>query len=178
MDYILFIFASHKNQKSFVNIIAEDISSLVGNSDVRFYYGPQSAIITFSSKHPIDCIHDYFSMVLGDSGIVYFVTPYEHDKMSYWLDPKIEKHLFDTDNISKKFTNNVDDQIEAQKLIFGEPEENSEQLLDECEEECEISKLKNTKRDLTFDELFDKIADYGYTSLTDNEKELLKKYVK
>lgn len=178
MEYILFIFASHKNQKSFINIIAEDISSLVGNSDVRFYYGPQSAIITFNSKHPIDCIHDYFSMVLGDSGIVYFVTPYEHDKMSYWLDPKIEKHLFNTDNISKKFSNNVEEQMEVQKLMFGDDEENSDTVLDEDEEECEISKLKNTKRDLTFNELFDKIADYGYTSLTESEKGLLKQYVK
>jgi hypothetical protein len=117
-------------------------------------------------------------MVLGDSGIVYFVTPHEHDKMSYWLDPKIEKHLFNTDNISKKFSNNIEEQLEVQKLMFGESEENSDTVLDEDEEECEISKLKNTKRDLTFDELFDKIADYGYTSLTESEKGLLKKYVK
>ena len=98
--------------------------------------------------------------------------------MSYWLDPKIENHLFNTDNPSKEDTNTLEEQLEAQKLFFGDLEEETDMVLTESEEDDLLKIKKNKKKELTFDELFDKIADYGYESLSSYEKELLKKYTK
>ena len=178
MEYILFVFATHKNQGAFVKVLAEDIVSIVGKSDIRYYYGPESSIFVFNTLIEEEKIHGYFSMVLGESGIVYFLIRHEPDKMSYWLDSNIEKHLFNTDKITEKTTNTLEEQLEAQKLFFGDLEEDTETVLTESEEDEILTKTKKRKRELTFDELFDKIADYGYESLTLSEKELLKKYTK
>lgn len=178
MEYILFVFATHKNQGAFVKVLAEDIVSVVGKSDIRYYYGPESSIFTFKTFDDEKKLHDYFSMVLGDSGIVYFLVRHEPDKMSYWLDAKIEKHLFDTDNSSKDCPNTIEEQLEAQKLFFGDLEEETDTVLTESEEDDLLKIKKNGRKEPTFDELFDKIADYGYESLSSFEKELLKKYTK
>ena len=178
MEYILFVFATHKNQGAFVKVLAEDIVSVVGKSDIKYYYGPESSIFVFKTFDEEQKLHDYFSMVLGDSGIVYFLIRHEPDKMSYWLDPIIEKYLFNTDNVSKEKQNTVEEQLEAQKLFFGELEENTDVVMTESEEDDLLKKIKNRPRELTFDELFNKIADYGYDSLTSSEKTLLKKYTK
>lgn len=180
MEYILFVFATHKNQGAFVKVLAEDIVSMVGKSDIRYYYGPESSIFVFSTFEDDKSVQDYFSMVLGESGIVYFLVRHEPDKMSYWMDSMIEKHLFNTDNFSKQSPNTIEEQLEAQKLFFGDIEEenNNDMILTESDEDELFTKFKPKKIELTFDELFDKIADYGYESLTSTEKELLKKYTK
>lgn len=178
MEYILFVFATHKNQGAFVKVLAEDIVSVVGKSDIKYYYGPESSIFVFKTFDEEQKIHDYFSMVLGDSGIVYFLIRHEPDKMSYWLDPKIENYLFNTDNSYKEDTNTLEEQLEVQKLFFGDLEEETDMVLTESEEDDLLKIKKNKKKEITFDELFDKIADYGYESLSSYEKELLKKYTK
>lgn len=178
MEYILFVFATHKNQGAFVKVLAEDIVSIVGKSDIRYYYGPESSVFVFNTFEEDKKVQDYFSMTLGESGIVYFLVRHEPDKMSYWLDPNIEKHLFNTDKFSKEGSNTIEEQLEAQKLFFGDLEENTDTVLTESDEDELLTKTKKRTRELTFDELFDKIADYGYESLTLFEKELLKKYTK
>lgn len=178
MEYILFVFATHKNQEAFVKVLAEDIVSEVGKSDIKYYYGPESVIFVFRTFEDEKKIQDYFSIVLGESGIVHFLVRHEPDKMSYWLDPNIEKHLFGTDKFSKEPQNTIEEQLEAQKLFFGDLEENKDVVLTESDEDDVITKCREKKIDLSFDELFDKIADFGYESLTSYEKELLKKYTK
>ena len=178
MEYILFVFATHKNQGAFVKVLAEDIVSVVGKSDIKYYYGPESSIFVFKTFDEEKKIQEYFSTVLGESGIVYFLVRHEPDKMSYWLDPNIEKHLFNTDNSSKDSSNTLEEQLEAQKLFFGDLEEETDMVLTESDEDDLLKLRKNKKTEPTFDELFNKIADQGYESLSSFEKELLKKYTK
>jgi hypothetical protein len=180
MKYLLFVFARHKDQESFVKILAEEIVGVIDTSDIKFYYGDESAVLTFNTKESIENVKDFFLDTLGASGIVYFLAPYEPDKMSYWLDRTIEKHLFDSDKRSDIVENTLEEQVEVQKLIFGELEKGLDSLIQDIEEEDidEIKQLKSKPKVKTVDELLDKILDCGYESLTEKELTLLNEYSK
>jgi len=165
MKYLLFVFARHESdQEKFVKIIAEDISCVSNMSDVTYYFGPESAIFHFVSSENFSDISEFFRGLLGGMGIVYFFSPYEPDKMSFCLNPEIEKQLFNTDKTTQtsRFT---EEQLEIeQKLLF------------DMEEDEEIPVIKN--KTLSLDDLLDKISDSGFNSLTDDEKKLLNEYSK
>ena len=179
MKYLLFVFARHKNQESFVKILAEEIVGVIDSSEIKFYYGDESAILTFNTDECIENVSDFFLATLGASGIVYFLSPYEPDKMSYWLDYTIEKHLFNTDKRSEIGENTIEEQVEVQKLIFGDLENGLSSLVNDDEDDVdEIKELKSKPRVKTIDELLDKIIDCGYKSLTEKELILLNEYSK
>jgi len=180
MKYLLFVFAKHKDQESFVKILAEEIVGVIDTTDIKFYYGDESAVLTFNTKESIENVKDFFLDTLGASGIVYFLAPYEPDKMSYWLDRKIEKHLFDSDKRSDIVENTLEEQVEVQKLIFGDLEKGLDSLIQDIEDEDvdEIKQLKSKPKVKTVDELLDKILDCGYESLTEKELTLLNQYSK
>jgi hypothetical protein len=179
MKYLLFVFAKHKNQESFVKILAEEIVGVIDTTDIKFYYGDESAVLTFNTKETIENVKDFFLDTLGASGIVYFLSPYEPDKMSYWLDRSIEKHLFDSDKRSDIVENTLEEQVEVQKLIFGDLEKGLDSLIKDIEEDIdEIEQLKSKPKVKTVDELLDKIIDSGYESLTEKELTLLNEYSK
>jgi len=180
MKYLLFVFAKHKNQESFVKILAEEIVGVIDTSDIKFYYGDESAVLTFNTKETIGNVKDFFLDTLGASGIVYFLSPYEPDKMSYWLDRNIEKYLFDSDKRSDIVENTLEEQVEVQKLIFGDLEKELDSLVQDIEDEDvdEIKQLKSKPKVKTVDELLDKILDCGYESLTKKELTLLNEYSK
>ena len=48
--------------------------------------------------------------------------------MSYWLDRRVEKHLFDTDKRSDIVENTLEEQVEVQKLIFGDLEKGKQRV--------------------------------------------------
>jgi hypothetical protein len=180
MKYLLFVFAKHKDQESFVKILAEEIVGVIDSSEIKFYYGDESAVLTFNTKETIENVKDFFLDTLGASGIVYFLAPYEPDKMSYWLDRKIEKHLFDSDKRSDIVENTIEEQVEVQKLIFGDLEKGLDSLIQDIQDEDvdEIKQLKSKPKVKTVDELLDKILDCGYESLTEKELTLLNEYSK
>ena len=61
--HILFVFAEHKNQDEFVKTIAEDISIVSDSENIKYYYGPSSAIITFKSTDSIQELHEYMGIL-------------------------------------------------------------------------------------------------------------------
>jgi hypothetical protein len=166
MKYLLFVFAKHQNsQEKFVKFIAEDISVVSDSETVNFYFGPESIIYSFSSKEKLEDLKDYFDLLLGVMNIVYFMIPFEPDKMSYWISPEIEKTLLNTDKNTEKVFFDEENLLKVQKLFFGDTD-------------SEESDFITKKIEPTLDELLDKIIDYGKDSLNDYEKELLNKYSK
>jgi hypothetical protein len=166
MEYLLFIFAKHeKNQEKFVKILAEDITNVSDNSDVNFYYGPESIIYSFNSNESFENLRDFFDMLLGVTGITYFMTPFDPDKMSYWIDPKVQKKLLKTD--IKDIRQELDEETirEVQNLLFGE-----------IIEDVEFTEVKPSVP--TLDDLLDKIGEFGINSLSLEEMEQLKKHSK
>lgn len=165
MKYLLFIFAKHEtDQDKFVKIMAEDISCVSNEGDVTYYFGPESAIFHFESSENFSDLSEFFRMLLGSLKIVYFLSPYEPDKMSFHMNTEIEKQLFKTDK-SSQTTRFTDEQIEiVQKLLF------------DIEEGEETPFIKNKR--LSLDDLLDKISELGFSSLTEEEKKLLNEYSK
>jgi hypothetical protein len=181
MKYLLFVFAKHNDQEKFVRILAEEIVGITDSTDIKYYFGPESVILTFDSTDSMSNITDFFQVVLGASGIVYFLSPYEPDKMSYWLDGNIEKHLFNPDKTGINVENTKEEQVEVQKLFFGELENGLDSLLKEItDDDDDIKQIKSKVKPKvkTIDQLLDKIIDEGYPSLSDSEIKLLNEYSK
>ncbi|MFM8261279.1 MAG: hypothetical protein ACKN9S_03295 [Pirellula sp.] len=104
MKYLLFVFGKHEtDQDKFIKIIAEDISCVSNMSDVTYYYGPESAIFHFVSSEDFGDISEFFRGLFGNLGIVYFFSPYDPDKMSFHMNPEIEKQLFNTDKTAHNY---------------------------------------------------------------------------
>ena len=171
MKYLLFVFAKHqKSQEKFVKFIAEDISLMSDSENVNFYFGPESIIYSFSSNENFEDLKDYLDLLLGVVNIVYFMIPFEPDKMSYWLSPEIEKSLLNTDKNTEKVIFDNENLLKVQKLFFDE----LDSKVFSYDEDIVVT--KNEKP--TLDELLDKMIDCGVNSLTQYEKELLNEYSK
>ena len=181
IKYILFIFAKHNDQEKFVKILAEEIVGVTDSTDIKYYFGHEAIIFTFDSIESMSNIQDFFQVILGASGIVYFLSPYEPDKMSYWLDSSIDKHLFNPDETEVIVENTKEEQIEVQKLLFGELEKGLDSLFEEItndDDDIEQLKSKAMPKVKTMDQLLDKIIDEGYSSLSDSDLKLLNEYSK
>lgn len=171
MKYLLFVFAKHeKSQEKFVKFIAEDISVVSDSENINFYFGPESIIYSFSSKESLEDLKDYFDLLLGVINIVYFMVPFEPDKMSYWISPEIEKSLLNTDKNTEKVVFDEENLLRVQKLFFDE--------LDSKIFSYDENIMATKKEKPTLDELLDKMIDCGMDSLTESEMELLNKYSK
>jgi hypothetical protein len=178
MEYILFVFAAHEQQEKLVNSIAEDISAVSDLSDVKFYFGPESAIYVFKSSESFKLIKDFFKVRLGLSNIVYFLTEFDKDKTDYFLTDEVKKHLFESEDFKYKMTNEEKDEIDNMLLR----EFNDEKFKLFCEEleddDDDIMKMKKKTKEPTLNDLLDKISSEGINSLNKKEKELLNKYSK
>ena len=187
--YILFVFAAHDNQDRFIKILSEEVVGASDTCEVKYYYGPESAIITFKTFAEFEYIKSYIDLVLGTSGIVFFLLPYDPNNISFFLNKEIETHLFGYDNLSESGEKTKYEQIQEQKLIFNEmmdiPTNFIEELMassdvdddDEDDEDDDfITSLKEKTYDPTLDEILDKINLCGMPSLTKKELSLLKNY--
>jgi hypothetical protein len=178
-DYILFVFAEHKDQDEFVKSIAEDISIVSDSNDIKYYYGPSSAIITFKSTDSIQELHEYLGILFFSETIVYLLLPYKTDNMSVGMSAETFKHLF---NISKDEDMSGFESM-VQNMSQNEIPKNIQYILkeeytDEEDEDDEIVKIKNSPKKIEIDEILDKISECGINSLSLQEKKFLETYSK
>lgn len=177
-DYILFVFAEHKNQDEFVKTIAEDISIVSDSENIKYYYGPSSAIITFKSTESIQELHEYMGILFFSETIVYMLLPYKPDNMSVGMNPEVFKHLFlqsKSEDVSgfQTMVQNVDEKETPSDFKFILQEEYEDE-----DEDDEIIKIKNSPKKLEIDEILDKISEGGINSLSLQEKKFLETYSK
>jgi hypothetical protein len=178
MEYILFVFAAHEEQEKLVKSIAEEISAVSDLSDVKFYFGPESAIYVFKSSESFDSVKDFFRVMLGLGNVVYFLSELDKDKTDYYLTDEVKKHLFESEDFTYKMTNEEKDEID--NLLLREfNDEKFKLFCEELEDEDDdIMKMKKKTKEPTLNDLLDKISSEGINSLTKKEKELLTKYSK
>jgi hypothetical protein len=180
--YILFVFTKNDNPKEFTEQIADELSVLSDSPKLNYYYGPESSVFTISTLDSYEDVKEYVDMILDMDEIMYILLPYTSDKLSYGLPKKISEHLFN-DGVSDYMSENTKifdkNEIEVQNMIRNQIRD--EFLLkvewmdiDDFPEEM-IIKPKKTP---TFDELFDKIAESGIESLTQEELLILNQYSK
>jgi hypothetical protein len=191
--YILFVFAKSKNQDDFVIEIAEEISVITKSKNVRYYYGPEAVVFTFSTLDDLKSVAEYVDIILSEGEVSYFLLPYSTDNMSFGLPKDISEHLF-TDKLSEidKLERDLDVKWSKLDSDFKKlDEEMFEKFMnvfsDEDDEDDDISRLikrtKTTKVDdyvseNVFNSILDKINTDGMSALTKKELDLLKQYSK
>jgi hypothetical protein len=102
--------------------------------------------------------------------------------MSYGLPKKISEHLFNdgvNDYMSEKPKNFDKNEIEVQNMIRNQIRDEFLLKVEWMDiDDFPKEKIIKTKKPLTFDELFDKIAESGIDSLTQEELLTLNQYSK
>ena len=177
MKYVLFVFGKSEKQDDLVKLICSDVSLMSDLGDVRYYYGPESIIVTFSCSEPLQSIDSFLKLLYQKMNIVYLLFPYEKDKMSLMMDSETSKHLFGADIMDSPTEKMSRITKEVQKLF--EESINSDLLDSEIiEEDDEIVISKQKVKEPTLDEILDKINENGISSLTEKELTLLNKYSK
>ena len=180
MRYVLFIFGKTEKQEDLVTMISQDVSVMSDLGDVRYYYSPDSIILTFNCSESLESIDAFLNMLYGKMNIVYMLFPYEKDKMSLKMDEDISKHLFDIDVSPEKNEKLSDLEKRILNLLDGKLEENISEM-ELCEDGGDfIDEITKRKKETepTLDELLDKINEKGISSLTEKELNLLNKYSK
>lgn len=180
--YILFVFTKNDNPKEFTEQIADELSVLSDSPNLNYYYGPESSIFTISTLDSYEDVKEYVDMIVGIDEIMYILLPYTSDKLSYGLPNKISEHLFNNgvgDYMLGTSTKIDENELEVRNLMRNQIRD--EFLLkmewmdiDDFPEE----KIIRPKKVPTFDELFDKIAESGIESLSQEELQTLNQYSK
>lgn len=178
-DYILFVYAQHPNQDEFVKGIAQDVSLVSDSDQIRYYYGPSSAIITFQSNDTVKEIHEFLGMIFDEQNIVHVLLPYNTDNMSVGMSPENFKHLFNIDITETKQeketpVRNLSDEETRDRLTSFINEFSHE----EEDDDDEILAIKRKAVPLNIDDILDKISSKGIESLTTQEKKFLEHYSK
>ena len=180
--YILFVFTKNDNPKEFTEQIAEELSILSDTPNLNYYYGPESSVFTISTLDSYEDVKDFVDMIVGIDEIMYILLPYTPDKLSYGLPKKISEHLFNdgiSDYMSEKPKKFDENEIEVQNMIRNQIREEFFLGLewidfDDFPEEMIIF----SKKIPTFEELFEKIAESGIESLSQEELVTLNQYSK
>ena len=180
--YILFVFTKNDNPKEFTEQIADELSVLSDSPKLNYYYGPESSVFTISTLDSYEDVKDYVDMILGVDEIMYVLLPYTPDKLSYGLPKKISEHLFN-DGINDYMSENTkkfdENELKVQNMIRNQIREDFFLGLEWIDiDDFPEEKIIKTKKTPTFDELFDKIAESGIESLTQEELLILNQYSK
>jgi hypothetical protein len=180
--YILFVFTKNDNPKEFTEQIADELSVLSDSPKLNYYYGPESSVFTISTLDAYEDVKEYVDMIVGINEIMYVLLPYTPDKLSYGLPKKISEHLFN-DGINDYMSENTkkfdENELKVQNMIRNQIREDFFLGLEWIDiDDFPKEKIIKTKKTPTFDELFDKIAESGIESLSQEELETLNQYSK
>jgi len=180
--YILFVFTKNDNPKEFTEQIADELSVLSDSPNLNYYYGPESSVFTISTLDSYEDVKEYVDMIVGVDEIMYVLLPYTSDKLSYGLPKKISEHLFN-DGVNDYMSENTkkfdENELKVQNMIRNQIREDFFLGLEWIDiDDFPEEKIIKTKKTPTFDELFDKIAESGIESLTQEELLILNQYSK
>jgi hypothetical protein len=179
--YILFVFTKNDNPKEFTEQIADELTVISDVPNVNYYFGPESSVFTITTLDSFEDVKDYVDMILGIETITYILLPYTPDKLSYGLPKNISEHLFNdgvSDYMSDKTSNSDPNELEVRNVIRNQIKNDfffDLSDFDDDDEDEEIIKIKCKKRKPTFDEVFNKLAESGVESLSQEELLILKK---
>jgi len=181
--YVLFIFAANVNQDHFITNVAKNLSEGLGFNEVKYFYGSETAIITFKSNEDFEDIKFQSETYFMDYKITFILTPYHPDKTAINMDEEARIHLFGTDKKTENHGMNDIEAYVARKLsddkIFEDTFSMMDDMLDPDDElDLDMLVLKTKPKQITLDELLDKINLSGMSSLSENELSLLKSYSK
>jgi heptaprenylglyceryl phosphate synthase len=163
MDFVLFVFGKHDDQEKLVKLVCQNISTNLETEEVKYYYGDDSFIITFTHGSEFDNVKKIMSQIFTKTNLIYVLLPYHEDNISVNMVNEMYEHLFGKEK--PKVDNNVFEMVEENK---------DDEFFEIFKDLFKEKKSKTPKK--TLDEILDKINNEGFNKLTEEEKEQLKKY--
>lgn len=180
--YILFVFATHKDQDLFVRMLSDQILELLGENEIKYYYGDENIVITFDTTLEITDVKQLMTLILSHQKIVHFLFPVDKENIQYYLSPELYEHLFGNTPLNRsgtafrKDTSKEDDSNTSDQNL----KDYDDFLLENNFDGDGLLMFEPVfeEKTPTLDELLDKINDKGISSLSDTEQNLLKQYSK
>ena len=160
MKYLLVVFENLRKKTKLVKTIAESISIIADEESVKYSYGDNVAIINFHSMDDQEDVSIYVDELLKGVVTLFFLTPYR-DNVYTSLPMDVHKYLFGESEIIDEDNYNLEDEIEIDRLF---PPFNSKST-------TKVAKPKI--KELSLDEILDKINTEGIHSLTEQERQTL-----
>lgn len=180
--YILFVFAKHAQQDTFVRMIADEILDVLGENEIKYYYGDENIVLTFDTPIKFEEVKDFISIIFSEQKIVHFLFPYDKDNIQFYLTDDLYDHLFGNNPMNRTGTTTKlnlpsEEDFDIFDQNMTDMEKNYYQL-NEDDDDLELSLMKSLPPNPSLDELLDKISSQGISSLSSTEQILLKEYSK
>ena len=160
MKYLLVVFGNFSKKTKLVKTIAESISIIADEESVKYSYGDNVAVMNFHSFDDQEEVAIYVDELLRGVVTLYFLTPYTNNVYTS-LPMDVHKYLFGSSEIVDEDNYNLEDEFEIDQLI---PPLNSKSS-------TKVAKPKI--KELSLDEILDKINTQGIHSLTEQERQTL-----
>jgi hypothetical protein len=177
MNYLITMFGDFQDSDR-VRAINICLAPMVSSKELKFSKSDSFIISHFQSEWDIDYITSYIKDVLNNQVDMVIVSPSEN--VTILANNDFVSHLEDLEQEIE----NSNVQSDTVKVHSGF-EKLQQEIMDMMEEdddddEDEIKTIiqKSKKNTLSLDDLLDKITEYGFNSLTENEKTLLQKLSK
>ena len=177
MNYLIIMFGDFQDSDR-VRAINICLAPMVSSKELKFSKSDSFIISHFQSEWDIDYITSYIKDVLNNQVDMVIVSPSEN--VTILANNDFVSHLEDLEQEIE----NSNVQSDTVKVHSGF-EKLQQEIMDMMEEdddddEDEIKTIiqKSKKNTLSLDDLLDKITEYGFNSLTENEKTLLQKLSK
>lgn len=171
MKYLLSIFGQIKNNESGIEKMAKKIVNISDSKNVKFSYGESSSIFHFKSNEDFFKIKQFIHSVVSNECIIYMLVPYEGE-ISCQMPTQVFEHLFDLEDDGIGFLdnyNNVNPELEQDYNTINE-------ILNLTNNDYEPTVIP--EKELSLDEILEKISNQGIKSLTKKEKQTLNQYSK
>lgn len=177
MNYLITIFGEFRDEE-----VAKDtilcFSSVIDSTHLKYHFTNHSIITHFSSEMSLAELSSYVKDALYGKVDVVIISP--SDTTAILANEVFMEHLSNLEESTENVQSTIDlemvrkgyESLQQELLSFNDEDEDDDE--DEIQTIIEKAKCK----ELTIDDLLDKINDYGYESLTKNEQKLLQKLSK
>jgi len=173
--YFLFLLGNWKTSNvhpDLVNNIKDVMETIIVGDEFSFITGDNVIVMSLKSNMSFEDVDGILHEFLNPQVAAFFLMP-KPRKLSYRLDPNLEHHLF-----GKKIR--LDKPNYVNPLLAHELTKQLKSLVDfkmvQIKKNMQKKYEKKEIKDLTLDELLDKINKSGMDSLTENEIKFLNNY--
>ncbi len=178
MNYLITMFGDFQDSDR-VRSINICLAPMVSSKELKFSKSDTFIISHFESEWALDYINSYIKDVLNNQVDMVIVSPSEN--VTILANNDFASHLTDLEQEIEN-SNVQPDTVKVhsgfeklQQEMMDMMEEDDD---DDDEDEIETIIQKSKKNTLSLDDLLDKITEFGFNSLTENEKKLLQKLSK
>jgi hypothetical protein len=175
-SYLLFIFSKNKIKQKELIPIFEEFTPIISSEFLKYNYDEHSVVAHFETIADFSDLRIFVENLIGDTFSTYFLLE-KPKNISVSLPTDLKLNLFDLNT-------NADPQLDTTTIdFFNVRFLDFSKLLEEYENEEDYDFfdediLLKPKRQISIDEVLDKIIETGINSLNQHEREILNNYSK